>query len=81
MPLHKAWMMRSYAFTLIFLISRVPDAFIPSYSDQFLGDMLWSMVVVAALAPELIITSQTLFRIRSAKARQAAAAPAMAAAE
>ena len=73
MPLHKAWMMRSYAFTLIFLLSRVPDAFIPPYSDQFLGDMLWSLVVVAALAPELILTVQTLWRIRSAKARHAAA--------
>lgn len=73
MPLHKAWMMRSYAFTLIFVLSRVPDAFIVNYSDQFLGDMLWSLVVVAAIAPELIITAQTLWRIRSAKARHAAA--------
>ena len=28
MALHKAWMMRSYAFTLIFVTSRVPDAWI-----------------------------------------------------
>ena len=28
MALHKAWMMRSYAFTLIFVLSRVPDAWI-----------------------------------------------------
>ena len=78
MQLHKTWMMRSYAFTLVFLVSRVPDFFIPSYSDQFLGDELWGMVVVAALAPELIVTLQTLWRIRSAKARHAAlqAAPA-----
>ena len=34
--MHKAWMMRSYGFTLIFVLSRVPDAFIKSYSDQFL---------------------------------------------
>src|SRR4051812_7731151 len=34
MPLHKAWMIRSYGFTLIFILSRVPDAFIRSYSDQ-----------------------------------------------
>ncbi|HJP68448.1 MAG TPA: DUF2306 domain-containing protein [Sphingomicrobium sp.] len=81
MPLHKAWMMRSYAFTLIFLVSRVPDAFLPSYSDQFLGDLLWSMVIVAALAPELIITSQTLWRIRRAKARHATGSPAMVPAE
>ena len=73
MPLHKAWMMRSYAFTLIFIFSRVPDYFMPTESDQFLSDLLWSLVVVAALAPELILTTQTLWRIRSAKARHAAA--------
>lgn len=78
MPLHKAWMMRSYAFTLIFLLSRVPDALIPSYSDQFLGDMLWSLVVVAAIAPELILTLQMLWRIHRARARHSAAmAPAV----
>jgi len=69
MQLHKAWMMRSYAFTLIFITSRVPDAFVKSYSDQFLSDMLWGLVAVALVAPELILTTQTLWRIRSAKAR------------
>jgi uncharacterized membrane protein len=73
MPLHKAWMMRSYAFTLIFIFARVPDFFLATESDQFLSDLLWSLVVVAALAPELILTIQTLWRIRSAKARHAAA--------
>jgi uncharacterized membrane protein YozB (DUF420 family) len=76
MALHKAWMMRSYGFTLIFVISRVPDAFISSYSDQFLSDMLWSLVVVALIAPEVILTAQTLLRIRGAKARHANAATA-----
>lgn len=74
MPLHKAWMMRSYGFTLIFVLSRVPDAFISSYSDQLLADMLWSLVIVALIAPEVILTSQTLWRVRSAKARHAKAA-------
>lgn len=73
MQLHKAWMMRSYAFTLIFVTSRVPDAFITHYSDQFLSDMLWSLVVVGAIAPEIILTAQSLWRIRSAKARHARA--------
>lgn len=71
MALHKAWMMRSYAFTLIFVLSRVPDAFIAHYSDQLLSDMLWSLTIVAVIAPEVILTSQTLMRIRGAKARQA----------
>jgi len=69
MALHKAWMMRSYGFTLIFVLSRVPDAFISSYSDQLLADVLWSLVVVALIAPETILTAQTLLRIRNAKAR------------
>jgi uncharacterized membrane protein len=69
--MHKPWMMRSYAFTLIFITSRVPDAFIKSYSDQFLSDMLWGLVVVAVVAPDLILTAQTLLKIRSAKARHA----------
>lgn len=71
MALHKAWMMRSYAFTLIFVLSRVPDRFISSYSDQLLSDVLWSLVVVALIAPEVILTTQTLLRIRSAKALHA----------
>jgi uncharacterized membrane protein len=74
MPLHKAWMMRSYAFTLIFVLARVPDAFMSTEDPQFLSDMLWSLVVVALIAPEAILTAQTLLRIRLAKARQASAA-------
>jgi uncharacterized membrane protein len=73
MALHKAWMMRSYAFTLIFITSRVPDTFVSSYSDQALSDMLWGLTAIGLIAPEIIITTQTLWRIRSAKARQAVA--------
>ena len=71
MALHKAWMMRSYAFTLIFVTSRVPDAFVSSYSDQVLSDMLWGLVAIGLAAPELILTTQTLWRIRTARARAA----------
>lgn len=74
MALHKAWMMRSYAFTLIFITSRVPDAFIKTYSDQLISDMLWGLVAIGLIAPELILTTQTLWRIRSAKARHLRAA-------
>ena len=78
MQLHKAWMMRSYALTLIFVTSRVPDAFVSSYSDQALSDMLWGLVAIGLVAPEIILTTQALWRIRSAKARaaRAVAAPA-----
>ena len=40
MPLHRDWMIRSYAFTLVFVLSRVPDIFVDHYSDRFLSDML-----------------------------------------
>ena len=33
--------------------------------------LLWGLVVVAVIAPEVILTTQTLLRIRSAKARHA----------
>jgi uncharacterized membrane protein len=69
-PLHKAWMMRSYAFTLVFIFSRVPDAFLAHYSDQFLGDMLWSLTAIALVAPDIILTIQDLTRIRRARARK-----------
>ena len=50
--IHKAWMMRSYGFTLIFVLARVPDAFINIRIRQFLSDMLWSLVILALIAPE-----------------------------
>jgi uncharacterized membrane protein len=74
MALHKPWMMRSYAFTLIFITSRVPDAFIQHYSDQFLSDMLWGLVAIGLIAPEIILTTQTLWKVRTAKARAARSA-------
>jgi hypothetical protein len=36
--------------------------------------MLWGLVAIGLVAPELILTTQTLWRIRSAKARHALAA-------
>jgi uncharacterized membrane protein len=73
--MHKQWMMRSYGFTLIFVLARVPDAFLATESDQFLSDLLWGLVVLAVIAPEVIQTAQTLYRVRSAKAKAARAAP------
>jgi uncharacterized membrane protein len=78
MALHKPWMMRSYGFTLIFVLARVPDAFMNTEDPQFLADMLWSLVIVAVLAPDVILTAQTLLRIRNAKARHARASVAAA---
>jgi len=71
MALHRQWMMPSYGLTLIFILARVPDAFMNTEDPQFLSDMLWSLVIVALIAPDVILTSQTLWKIRSAKARHA----------
>jgi hypothetical protein len=66
--LHKAWMMRSYAFTLIFILSRVPDLFVSGYSDQALSDLLWGLVVAALFAPDLATTARALARLRGRRA-------------
>lgn len=81
MALHKSWMMRSYAFTLIFITSRVPDAFVASYSAQVLSDMLWGLVAIGLIAPEVILTVQALWRTRMARARAGSAGPQLAPAE
>ena len=79
--LHKPWMMRSYGFALIFVLSRVPDAFMDTSDPQFLSDLLWPLTLVALIAPDLILTTQALWKIRSAKARHAAATAAVVPAE
>jgi len=61
--LHKIWMMRSYGFCLVFVLSRVPDAFM-HMNDQQLADVLWSLVVAALVGPDLILTTRGLLRGR-----------------
>ena len=53
---HRLWMMRSYAFALIFVSSRVPDG-MPGFAwnDQLLSDVLWSLVVAAIVVPEFLV--------------------------
>ena len=53
---HRLWMMRSYAFALIFLTSRLPDG-MPGFAwnDQLLSDVLWGLVVTAFVVPEFIV--------------------------
>jgi hypothetical protein len=55
--LQRLWMMRSYGFTLIFILARVPDIFW-KVGDQFLADLLWSLVAAALIAPDVIMTVQ-----------------------
>jgi hypothetical protein len=62
-PLHRAWMMRSYAFCLIFILSRVPDAY-PSVNLWAGGTvtLLWWLIVAALLVPDIILTARELTR-------------------
>jgi hypothetical protein len=60
-PMHKIWMMRSYGFCLIFVLSRVPYAF-TDMSDQQLADVLWSLVVAALIVPDLVMNTRELSR-------------------
>jgi hypothetical protein len=63
---HKLWMMRSYGFCLVFVLSRVPDA-IPGFkwTSQSISDTLWGLVVAALVAPDLILTARDFWRRRT----------------
>lgn len=65
MAMHRDWMIRSYAFTLVFVTSRIPDIFFSHYSDQFISDELWALTLIAALTPELINTGTAIARAAS----------------
>ena len=67
MSLHRDWMIRSYGFTLVFVLSRVPDIFISHYSDQFLSDLLWGLIVCALIGPEVITTVTAIARASARK--------------
>lgn len=65
-PAHKSWMMKSYAFCLVFVLSRVPDA-IPGFhwASQLISDVLWGLVVAALIVPDIALTVRDLHRRRS----------------
>jgi hypothetical protein len=69
---HKVWMMRSYGFCLVFILSRVPDAFL-KWNDQLLADVLWSLVLAALLVPDLVLTARELVRAAARRRPKAAA--------
>jgi len=72
LPLHKAWMMKSYAFCLVFVLSRVPDAFAGfHWTSQVLADVLWGLVFAALIGPDLILTVRELWRKRKRSGQSA----------
>lgn len=60
---HKQWMMRSYAITLIFVISRVVLAIpiVAPTTDVGAEHLNWILVICALLVPQLIINWRQLF--------------------
>ena len=63
--LHKAWMMRSYAFCTIFIVSRVPDL-VPGFrwNDALLSTSLWWLIAGALVLPDVVLTFRALTRRR-----------------
>jgi hypothetical protein len=60
---HKQWMMRSYAITLIFVVSRIILALpIAPTTDEGAERIAWTLITCALIVPQLIINWQQLFR-------------------
>lgn len=65
--LHKQWMARSYGFSFIFIASRVTDAWpgLIDYSDErTAATALWSLVVLALIVPDLLMSGGEFFKNR-----------------
>ena len=62
---HRAWMMRSYAFCLVFMTSRVPDIFQVQWTDAGISTFLWYLLVAALVGPDIILTTRELWRKRA----------------
>jgi len=69
-PLHRQWVARSYGFTFIFVMARVPDAFHVHWpNDTEFVEFLWMLVFAALIVPDLIIQSGELFTRRAERKR------------
>ena len=68
--LHRQWVARSYGFTFIFIMARVPDAFHVHWPNgtEFI-EFLWMLVFLALIVPDLILQSNELFKRRASGAR------------
>lgn len=57
-PAHKLWMMRSYGFCLVFMVSRLPDVYVTHWSDAILSATLWYLAMAALIVPDLILVAR-----------------------
>jgi len=65
-PLHRQWVARSYGFTFIFIMARVPDAFYVHWPNETeFVEYLWMLVFVALVVPDLILQWRQLFTRRA----------------
>jgi Predicted membrane protein (DUF2306) len=68
---HKQWMMRSYAITLIFVVSRIILALpIAPTTDEGAERLAWILIVCALIVPRFIINWQQLFPHHPARERR-----------
>jgi len=73
-PLHKQWMARSYAFSFIFIASRVTDAWpgLLNYGDErTAASALWTLVVLALIVPDLLMSGREFFKNRRPRPKSA----------
>ena len=63
-PAHKTWMMKSYCFCMVFVVSRVPDAFNVHWTDALTSNFLWYLVAAALVGPDIVLTVRELWRKR-----------------
>lgn len=61
-PAHRAWMMRSYCFALIFVVSRVPDVIPVNWSETGFVMFQWYLTTAALVGPEIVLTLRQLLR-------------------
>jgi lysylphosphatidylglycerol synthetase-like protein (DUF2156 family) len=66
---HKQWMMRSYAITLIFVVGRIILALpLAPTTDKGAERLAWILIVCALIVPQLIINWRQLFPHHAAHA-------------
>jgi uncharacterized membrane protein len=63
---HRQWVARSYGFTFIFILARVPDVFSWHWKDGVeFATYRWFLVFGALIIPDLILQADELFRRRA----------------
>jgi hypothetical protein len=72
-PVHRRWMARSYAFTFVFVASRLPLLNFKMVAE--FASFMWFLVVAALVVPDLLLDVPVLIRRRSSAAQSLAPTP------